>query len=376
MYPTHMSVDLNASTTERGFSKVWTYTYFFPTTDPEHNIHSFADFRIKNQDELKRAVAQLEVCPTSGRWHIQGFVRWKRGCRVPQCKLWIGLGDSVHLEIARGTDSENYDYCTKLDSRVDVPATVEGDWKTSGEKRRGVYEKYAKLVAKQGLKAVYVEDPGFVLQNGKKLKEFEEGYVQRFKFDQVQRHVKCIFCSGPTGAGKTSGVRRAFGTDVFELVPHSTKEEAWWDGYEGESVVLIDEIKPQQLDVTSLNRWIDGWPTRVRTKGGHTYGGWKLIILISNYSFYECFTDPHDALKRRVTAFNHLPQPPVYDKYWLMETLTLPTFDDIRPIEVCEQEKQDFLCHQTPKPTVASVIENLVKTQQNLDSFRTTDYDD
>lgn len=46
---------------------------------------------------------------------------------------------------------------------------------------------------------------------------------------------------GPTGTGKTRGVRARF-PDAY--LKSNTK---WWDGYNGESVVILDEMTPNTI---------------------------------------------------------------------------------------------------------------------------------
>lgn len=342
----------------QGFSKVWSYT-FYPKPQDTTTWKHYVNWKIKNQNELRRAVYQHEICPETGRWHLQGYVRWKRGCRLPQCKVWIGLGDDIHLEASGGTDSDNYDYCTKLDTRADhnklhmlgiyvdlgtpFDPTIEGDWLTSGEKRRGVYESNAKVLKEQGVKALYQLDPGFCLNNPTKIMKFEENFVRRFTTDDVVRKVRIIYCEGATGIGKTSACYRAFCNRMYNLVPHSSRstEDPWWDAYEGEDTVLIDEIKPGMLETTMLNRWADGYPCRLRTKGGHTWANYTLLIMLSNYSLNECIFDPHGAFARRITKHVRLTNAPnEFNFNWLMDILSTPDFSGVA---VANSEQQRYL---------------------------------
>jgi len=41
----------------------------------------------------------------------------------------------------------------------------------------------------------------------------------------------------------------------------------WWDGYRGESSVIIDEFDGQ-IGITHLLRWLDKYPCSVEVKGG------------------------------------------------------------------------------------------------------------
>lgn len=41
----------------------------------------------------------------------------------------------------------------------------------------------------------------------------------------------------------------------------------WWDGYQGEANVIIDEFRGS-IDVSYLLRWLDRYPCSVEKKGG------------------------------------------------------------------------------------------------------------
>lgn len=80
--------------------------------------------------------------------------------------------------------------------------------------------------------------------------------------------IKCKVFWGVTGSGKS---HRAFEEsnmvscpeDVY-VKPPSTK---WWDGYQGEKRVIIDEFRGD-IGISHLLRWLDKYPCYVEEKGG------------------------------------------------------------------------------------------------------------
>lgn len=68
--------------------------------------------------EITYCVWQLEVCPSSGKEHLQGFVQFTTKKRLSYCKT---LSKTAHWEPARGDVDSNYKYCTKTDTRKDGP---------------------------------------------------------------------------------------------------------------------------------------------------------------------------------------------------------------------------------------------------------------
>jgi RNA helicase. len=102
---------------------------------------------------------------------------------------------------------------------------------------------------------------------------------------------------GPTGTGKSKS--------VWELYPnHYGKQlNKWWDGYEGEDVVVIEEWSPKnEVTGSFLKIWADRYPFNAEIKGATLKKiRPKKIIVTSNYTIEECFPTMQDCepLKRR-----------------------------------------------------------------------------
>lgn len=104
---------------------------------------------------------------------------------------------------------------------------------------------------------------------------------------------------GPTGTGKSR--------TVWELFPNHYQKELnkWWCGYNGEDVVVIEEWCPKnECTGSHLKIWADRYPFTAQIKGGSLQKiRPKKIIVLSNYTIDQCFTNVEDLLplKRRFT---------------------------------------------------------------------------
>lgn len=68
---------------------------------------------------------QLEVCPKSGKDHVQGFLILHGKRRFSVVQRWL---PGVHLELMRGTPRQAWVYASKLDSRADASKFWELEW--------------------------------------------------------------------------------------------------------------------------------------------------------------------------------------------------------------------------------------------------------
>uniref|UniRef100_A0A345MQ25 Replication-associated protein n=1 Tax=Cressdnaviricota sp. TaxID=2748378 RepID=A0A345MQ25_9VIRU len=110
---------------------------------------------------------------------------------------------------------------------------------------------------------------------------------------------KCYVFWGKSGTGKS---RRAW-EEAGELAYAKGSRTKFWDGYQGESSVIIDEFRGG-IDVTYLLRWLDRYPVRVEIKGSSMPLSMKTCWITSNISpvhwYPDLDDDTLDALKRRL----------------------------------------------------------------------------
>lgn len=82
---------------------------------------------------------------------------------------------------------------------------------------------------------------------------------------------------GVSGSGKTHAAIESLGADYYDKLP-TTK---FWDGYQGERRVLIDEFRGE-IGVSHLLKWCDKYKCSVECKGGGMPLLADTIIITSN----------------------------------------------------------------------------------------------
>lgn len=228
---------------------------------------------IIDNEQCKYWIWGRERCPETDREHYQGFIVFKRTHRIPNAKRILGGGDGVHLEPRRGTRQQAVDYCRK-----DGDVT---EW--------GVFEQLTfDQLFKQDLNFLKENYPAFFCRYHKGLALLKSSNVAKW------RDVDVNVIWGPTGTFKTRRVMEM--DDVYKLDPPYT----WFDGYFGESILLIDDYKKGAINRGQLLNLCDGYKLRLETKGAHTWASWKTVYITSNFSpdGWAC-----DALKRRITTY-------------------------------------------------------------------------
>lgn len=110
-----------------------------------------------------------------------------------------------------------------------------------------------------------------------------------------------VWIQGESGCGKTRAVLDQF-PDCFPK-PRSV----WWDGYQNEPVVLVDDI--DKFDVKlggKLKHWADAYPFIGESKGSSRKIRPVRLFVTSQYAIEDIWTDDEtrDALLRRFVVIN------------------------------------------------------------------------
>lgn len=133
-----------------------------------------------------------------------------------------------------------------------------------------------------------------------------------------------IFIRGKTGTGKSYHIntKKVFG-ETFKKDP-KTK---WFDGYEGEKVMQIDEI-PQNIGYLAQNykMFLDEYPYQSEFKGGYRKFKVDMTIMISNFTPVQIFSkELPDGQSKRPCDEDLMPIQRRITLYWTVDN---PNFDD------------------------------------------------
>lgn len=153
---------------------------------------------------------------------------------------------------------------------------------------------------------------------------------------ELRRNLLVKWYYGATGSGKT---RQAIeeGADDYWLSGEKLK---WFDGYVGQKVAIIDDIRADSCSWGYLLRLLDIYPVTVEIKGGHANWCPDIIIITCPVMPEELFKnhqtdqvwDKIEQLKRRIHVFRNFDTDPYKEHSDLM-------LSSIHPME--EEAKED-----------------------------------
>lgn len=286
-------------------SKRYCFTLWLHNQDiiDEENIQSTFDGLIEYG--VTFIIGQLELCPGTGRRHIQSYIEFKRAQRGTRIANVLGVpADSVHFQIANGSCDQNIAYCTKEASRLAGPYRM-GE-PSMGQGSRTDLLRATQVLREHGIKRVAEEHPTVFVKYHKGLSALQEALQPKPVYKQ--RQVRVFW--GPTGTGKT---RRAYQEqpDLYR-VPAPTKGSYWFDGYSQESTVLIDDYGGTDgtYPITFMLQLLDGYPMKVPVKGGFVTWNPDIVYITSNIDptiWYAGAPQAHiDALFRRFTLVEEI----------------------------------------------------------------------
>ena len=250
-------------------SRGWCFTVFGYDEEDE--------LAFKRELELSDGLLQFglygrELCPDTGRRHLQGYVYTRR--KVVRDRLSELLGghfDGAHWEAAKGSPQANIKYCSKGGDSVtfgdcpnqgrrvdllDIKSRIDGG-STSGDIAREHF----------GTWVVY--------------RRSFEAYETLVSVPQLRPWLKVVVLYGPAGTGKTRccwDLAKQAGKDLY-IAQDSTLR--WFDGYEQQQYALLDDYRGDG-DFAFLLRLLDVYPLRVPIKGGFRQWVPTTIFITSN----------------------------------------------------------------------------------------------
>lgn len=220
-----------------------------------------------------------------GTKHYQGFVMFHNARSLNSIKRLL---TRAHLEPRKGTVEQAIRYCEK-----------DSDFHEWGERptfKRSSKERWKWVIEKAeagDIDSIKDEEPAIYLRYLSTLRGLE-----RRRPHVMDGELDNEWWFGPTGTGKSR--------QLYERYPDHYRKplNKWWDGYENEEVVGLEEVHPGCGGWLGhfLKIWSDRYPFNAEIKGGTLKNiRPRKLIVTSNFTIEECFPQQQDwePLRRR-----------------------------------------------------------------------------
>ena len=230
-------------------------------------INNYTDDDIKQLNSLESdciyVIYGFEVSKT-GTPHLQGYLELSK----PQRFSWVKKRISrAYIAKRKGSRTQARDYCAKECSK---PYEY-GKWIPDRQgmrndltsMKRKIDEGYNQL-------ELYDEHFGNMVRYGRGIREYMLLKNKKRKRGPVEVH----WTYGASGSGKSRYWREKY-PDAY--IKGNTK---WWDGYDGEPVVIWDDYSPC-VPYQTLLQWTDRYRCSGETKGGTVPLVFNTIIFTS-----------------------------------------------------------------------------------------------
>lgn len=242
--------------------KHWCFTVNNPTVP----LDSFMDLF---KDLVTYMVVGEEV-GESGTPHYQGYIELKTKTRFSALKK-LFPPPLPHLEhkCKKSTRYQAADYCRKEGkfAEIGIPPRV------GSSKAQHLDIMCDAIKNGQTLEQAAQLKPAAFVQNHNGLAKWRDMCTTI----PNRRDMECHLYYGATNTGKT---HKAF-TDYPELFKKPIGKGLWFDGYNAEKQILIDEFHGQ-YPLSDILQIMDVWKCKVEIKCNHTYLQNNLLIFTSN----------------------------------------------------------------------------------------------
>lgn len=294
----------------------WTVTVFTPLEYGAQILSGLCE-----TGQAKWVIFGEEVCPTTGRPHLQGYVKFAKRQRFTQVTKII---ETAHWAVADKSDELNYIYCSKTGTgkfaNPDGVSNIEKgkfhefgtrpEFGNAGEREQKRWHAAHDHALNGEWDAV---DKQIMVSFYRNLRAIHEDFrpaseVAGYHGRDLKKHFFWLY--GPPGSGKTSGVYKEaakLGRPVYQKAHNK-----WWDHYTENSVVLFDDVNKTETWLGDfIKLWCQEYPFQAETKGGMTTIRPEYVYFTSNYRPDQIWSDDDmllASIRRRVRQV-HVPPP-------------------------------------------------------------------
>lgn len=222
--------------------------------------------------------------------HLQVYVEYASKKRFSTLKNELVRG---HIELRRGSSQQASDYCKKEDPEPYIRGTLS---KSEQGRRSDLMDAAASIQVGASWREIALAHTSTFIRYHKGLEKFKQAIAE-----QRTSPPTVIWLWGKTGTGKT---RTATECPSY-YIKDNTK---WWDGYENQTRIIIDDLDFEQWNFRDLLRVLDRYSYQGQTKGGYVTVNSPEIYVTCEFPPGEVtqIDSKRDQLIRRISEIRQL----------------------------------------------------------------------
>lgn len=227
--------------------------------------------------DIHYAVYQEEV-GEKGTPHLQGYIEFTKRLTVAAIKREYKALRGAHFEPRKGPRDVARDYCRKEDTRKEGTLPYEyGVWRpvTQGS-RTDINDLKQAIADRKSEKEIFEAFPDSYLKYARAIQQ-----VRKFYTPKERDPPYVVFLYGPPGTGKSRFARAVDSTAYWLTAPPGKETQVWFDTYDGEATIVIDEFSGW-MPYSFFLRLLDRYPLILPTKGSSVHLAANTFIITSN----------------------------------------------------------------------------------------------
>ncbi len=242
----------------------------------------FSWFKKHPHNGVKYIVAQMEKATKTERVHIQLYIHMSTVKRPTSLGNYYQVKPEVfQIKKKNATPADNRAYCTDAEKRV--PGTEPFEWGDCPGGQGSKLTQVAAMIKRQGLRASIKEFPATYIGHSTGMAKLDNFYqIEAYRGKRRAEPVRLIVVYGDAGCGKTTWADAYDPGDTFTFPEQSESGPTWFDGYQGQKTLVIQDWDDKVMKIRTLLRMCDETYHQFKVHGGYTMGTWDTIIITSN----------------------------------------------------------------------------------------------
>ena len=260
---------------------------------------------LQNLEHIKYFIFSREKGNMEGTIHLQMFLIFTIGKRFSTIKK---LFPKAHIESAKGSNTQNRDYCSKNDTHISGPFEF-GEFAEQGARKdlKAFFDLVNAGATDYELQCLY---PKLYEKNVSKLAAFRNAKILNDYSKSLREDLIVTYIYGSTGVGKTYCIMKKYDKGSFYRITDYIKDP--WQDYVDQKIVVFDEFRSQFPMVNMLN-FLDIYPVSLPARFSNKITCYNRLFIISNippssqYSNYKVEEpETYKAFNRRIHHVVHL----------------------------------------------------------------------